>query len=77
MSKQAALEKHIERETEKAVLIRCLRNAKVWLPKSQIEIGNKYVFLPEWLLMAKVREAGTELGSTNVDIARHIEAEAA
>jgi hypothetical protein len=74
-----ALEKHIVRETEKAVLIRCHSFGKshdVWFPRSQIEIGRHYVFLPTWLAKAKARDAGKALGLTDADVARKIEAEA-
>lgn len=73
-----AIEKHIVRETEKAILVRCHSFGKshdVWFPRSQIEIGSHYVFVPQWLAKAKAREAGKALGITDEAVARQIEAE--
>lgn len=76
-----ALEKNIVRNTEKAMLIRCydLRTGDhdVWFPLSQIEVGNKFVFLPDWLADAKARDSRKTLGFTDLHIAREIEQEVA
>ncbi len=72
-----ALYRDIVRETEKAVLVRCMYGVQVWLPRSQIEIGAKFIFLPVWLAVAKGRDARADLGTTNEDLARAAELEAA
>lgn len=80
MTKTTALTKEITRETDKAILLRCfsIKSGRhdVWFPKSQIEIGAHFVFVPEWLADAKSDECGKGLGRTNIEIARKIEAEA-
>jgi len=38
----------LESETEKAVLMK-INGESVWLPKSQIDYDNKYVWIPFWL----------------------------
>lgn len=73
-----ALEKNLVRETEKAILVRCNSFGKthdVWFPRSQVEIGRQFIFLPAWLSKAKAREAGKALGLTDIEVARKIEAE--
>ena len=77
MTKQFALEKDIQRETDKAVLVRAYSATSgyhnVWLPKSQIEIGEKFIFIPAWLADAKTNETGKGFGFTKLEIAREAE----
>jgi hypothetical protein len=37
-------------ETEKAVMVKNIKEEEVWLPKSQVEIVNNHVVIvPQWL----------------------------
>lgn len=39
------------KETEKAVMVKNLKGKDVWLPKSQIEVDDDGIQLPEWLAL--------------------------
>jgi len=41
------------RETDKAVQLKFSAGSVEWLPKSQIRIVDKFVYLPEWLVKEK------------------------
>lgn len=45
----------VQHETDKAVMVTNLKDEKVWLPKSAIEIdeADKEIQLPEWLAVDK------------------------
>lgn len=45
------LEKLVK-ETDKAWLV-CIEGEEMWLPKSQVEIEDEIVFIPEWLAKEK------------------------
>ena len=40
----------IEQETDKAILVKIKKvNENIWLPKSQIEYDDQYIWVPFWL----------------------------
>lgn len=38
-----------KRETENAVMVENIKGENVWLPKSQVEVDNEGIQMPEWL----------------------------
>jgi hypothetical protein len=53
MKKLTDIELEIKAETDRAVMVENLKGKVVWLPKSQIEIDNGVITLPEWLAIEK------------------------
>lgn len=43
----------VKRETDRAVMVENLKNKNVWLPKSQVEVDQDGIQLPEWLAVDK------------------------
>lgn len=43
----------IKHETEKAILVTNLKDEDIWIPKSQVEIYDEGITLPEWLAIRK------------------------
>lgn len=39
--------------TDKAIMVENLKGEKVWLPKSQCEIDDDSIQIPEWLALDK------------------------